>query len=58
MDYFQVLEKRRSIRKYKDQPIESEKVEKVIKAALRAPTSKNLQPCEFLVVTNPKLLQH
>lgn len=56
MDYFQVIEKRRSIRKYKEQPIEPENVEKIIEAALRAPTSRNLQPCEFLVVTDPKLL--
>ena len=56
MDFFQVIEKRRSIRKYKNQPIEPETIERIVEAALRAPSSRNLQPCEFIAVTNKDVL--
>lgn len=56
MDFWQLIEGRRSIRKYKPNPVEPEKVAKIIEAALRAPSSKNLQPCEFITVTDPKLI--
>lgn len=56
MDFFQVIEKRRSIRRYKNQLVEAQLIEKIVEAALRAPSSRNLQPCEFLVVTDQRLL--
>ncbi|HBG17580.1 MAG TPA: NAD(P)H-dependent dehydrogenase/reductase [Firmicutes bacterium] len=56
MDFFALIEKRRSIRKYKNQPLEAEKVAKIIEAALRAPSSRNLQPWEFIVVTDEKMI--
>lgn len=56
VDFFQVIEKRRSIRRYKNQPIEPEIMKKIVEAALRAPSSRNLQPCEFIVVTDHRLL--
>ncbi len=47
---------RRSIRKFKIRDIEQEKVDKLIKAAMQAPSAGNQQPWEFLVINNPKLL--
>ncbi len=41
---------RRSIRKYKDQPVEKEKIEKLLRAAMQAPSAGNQQPWEFIVV--------
>lgn len=41
---------RRSIRKYKDQPVENEKVDKLLRAAMQAPSAGNQQPWEFIVV--------
>lgn len=47
---FEVLQKRRSIRKYKATPIESEKVTKILEAARLGPSANNQQPCQFIVV--------
>lgn len=47
---------RRSIRKYKDKPIEKEKVEKLLRAAMQAPSAANEQPWEFIVVQNKDTL--
>jgi nitroreductase len=52
-----VIRKRRSIRKFGNRPIEPEKVDMLIEAALRAPSSRGLQPWEFVVVTDKDLLQ-
>ncbi|HEY4745293.1 MAG TPA: nitroreductase family protein [Desulfuromonadaceae bacterium] len=51
MDIFQVIRDRRSIRKYKDTPVEREKIEQVLDAARLAPSWKNLQCWRFLVLT-------
>lgn len=53
---FEILRQRRSIRKFKSQPVEPEKVELLSEALLRAPTSRNFQPCEFVLVDEPALL--
>lgn len=41
---------RRSIRKYKEKPIEKEKIEKLLRAAMQAPSAGNQQPWEFIVL--------
>jgi nitroreductase len=45
----EAIYKRRSIRKYKPDPVEKEKVDALIKAATYAPSSNNRQPWVFLV---------
>jgi len=52
MDIFQVIRDRRSIRKYKETPVEREKVEQVLDAARLAPSWKNMQCWRFLVLTD------
>ena len=52
MDFEELIRKRRSIRKYKDLAIEEEKLNKIIKAALLAPSSKNLKSSEIILITN------
>ncbi len=47
---------RTSIRSFEDREIESEKIEKLLKAAMAAPTAKNQQAWEFYVVTNKEVL--
>ncbi|MBQ8995043.1 MAG: nitroreductase family protein [Oscillospiraceae bacterium] len=46
-----------SIRKYKDMPLEKEKIEQILKAAMAAPSAGNQQPWEFYVVTNREKIQ-
>ena len=53
----ELLRQRRSIRKFKPQGVEAEKIDQLCEALLRSPTSRNRQPWEFVVVDNPDLLQ-
>ena len=58
MDYESLLElvkKRRSIRKFKPEPIPDEYVDKIIEAARWAPSGANSQPWEFIVVKKQEL---
>ena len=49
--------KRTSIRRYLDQPVEPEKTEYLLKAAMQAPSAGNQQPWEFYVITNRDILE-
>ncbi len=55
MDVFDAIRKRRSIRKYLNQPVEKELIIKVLEAARLGPSAVNAQPCHFIVVTNIKV---
>ncbi|MBA7644491.1 Bifunctional F420 biosynthesis protein FbiB [subsurface metagenome] len=58
MDYGSLLElvkNRRSVRRFKTDPIPDEYVEKIIEAACWAPSGFNLQPWEFVVVKKQEL---
>ena len=48
---------RTSIRKYKDQPVEQEKIDIMLKAAMAAPTAANLQPWHFIVIDDKNTLK-
>ena len=52
LDALELLKTRRSIRKYKSTPVETEKLEKCLEAARWAPSASNKQPWEFLIVTD------
>ena len=51
-----LLRARRSIRRFKDQPVEQEKLDLLLEAALRSPSSKGNNPWEFIVVTDQQRL--
>lgn len=53
----ELIHYRRSIRHYKDIPIDSEKVQHCIELATLAPNSSNMQLWEFYHVTNPEMLK-
>lgn len=46
----EILRNRRSIRKYTEQPIEADKLDILKEAVLRSPSSKNINPWEFIFV--------
>ncbi|MBR4615160.1 MAG: nitroreductase family protein [Kiritimatiellae bacterium] len=46
-----------SIRKYEDRPVEREKTEAILRAAMQAPSAANQQPWEFYVVTDKEKLK-
>ena len=45
-----------SIRRYLDKPVEKEKTEAILRAAMQAPSAANQQPWEFYVVANKEKL--
>ena len=46
-----------SIRKYQNQPVENEKIEAILRAAMQAPSATNQQPWEFYVVSDKEKLE-
>ncbi|MFH0748650.1 MAG: nitroreductase family protein [Candidatus Bathyarchaeota archaeon] len=50
MSFRKVLEERRSIRKYKPDPIPDELITEILESARIAPSSSNRQPWHFIVV--------
>ena len=56
MEFFEVIEKRRSIRKFADRPVEKEKIETIIDTAMRAPSARNSRSTEFIIISDRQLL--
>jgi len=54
--FLPLVQKRRSIRKFLKKQIEREKIDILIEAALRSPSSMSRNPWEFIVVTEPNTL--
>lgn len=50
MDFYEVLEKRRTCRDFSDREVSDEILKKVIDAAFKAPTNDHLRQLEFIVV--------
>ncbi len=46
-----------SIRKYQSRPVEEEKIEALLRAAMQAPSAGNQQPWEFYVITDRTKLE-
>ena len=49
--------KRVSVRNFEPRQVEPEKIEKILRAGMAAPSAGNQQPWEFYVVTNPQVIQ-
>jgi len=54
MDLFEVIKKRRSIRRYKSDPVPDEHLKKIFEAARLAPSGGNRQPWRFVIVRDPE----
>ena len=50
IDFYEVLEKRRTIRDFSDRPVDDEVLTRVLGAAFKAPTNDHLRQFEFVVV--------
>jgi nitroreductase len=57
MTFEEIVNYRRSIRHYKDLPIDSEKVKHCLELATLAPNSSNMQLWEFYHIVNPEVLK-
>jgi len=56
LDVFEAIKGRRSVRKYKADPVPEELIEKILEAGRWAPSGSNIQPWEFIVINDPKVL--
>lgn len=52
----QIIKQRRSVRRFEDRPLDPELIHCLLEAAMAAPTACNSQPWEFVVVTEPEML--
>jgi nitroreductase len=55
--FIELLQKRRSIRQFQDKPVEQEKIDTLAEAMLRSPSSRSLNPWEFVVVTDLQVIE-
>ncbi|MGU8317560.1 nitroreductase family protein, partial [Clostridium perfringens] len=56
MNFFDLVNKRESVRGYLDKEVEKEKIIKIIEAARVAPSACNAQPWKFVVVNDKNLV--
>jgi nitroreductase len=57
MNFFELINARRSVRLFQPKPVEEEKIQKILAAANQAPSAGNLQAYTILVVRKPQLRQ-
>ena len=58
MDLEEVIQKRRSIRKYFPKKVEREILEKILEQGILAPSAKNGQPWRFVVIQEDEILKN
>ncbi len=57
MNLEELLRKRRSIRKYTKDEIDTDTLQKILQAGLLAPSSRNKKPCQFYVIQDKSILK-
>jgi nitroreductase len=57
LEIFDTIKKRRSIRKYKENSVEKERLLRVLEAARLAPSAMNRQPYAFVVITEKEKIE-
>ena len=56
MDALEAIHTRRSVRQYADKTVDDETINKLLAAAMSAPSAANEQPWEFVVITDREML--
>lgn len=54
-DFYDLLNKRRTVREFSDKPVPRELIENVVMAASTAPSGAHKQPWTFCIVSNPTI---
>ena len=57
MELLDVMQTRRSIRRYTDEKLSPAVIDKILMAGISAPSSRNIRPYEFIVVQEREMLQ-
>lgn len=55
MEVFEAIAARTSVRKFKSDSVPAEKIDRMLEAAVRAPTAGNIQPWFFYVIKDEKM---
>ena len=55
MDLYDALMTTRAMRRLSDEPVADEVIERILRAAVQAPSGGNIQPYQFLVVTDAEV---
>lgn len=58
MDVFQTIRERRSIRRFRSDPIPNIIVDEIIDAARWAPSARNRQPWKFIIIVDPQIKKY
>jgi nitroreductase len=56
MEALEAIHTRRSIRKYEDKPVPEELVQKILAAAMMAPSARDARPWQFIVIDDREIL--
>ena len=56
MDVYEAIEKRRTIRNFK-QGISEDQLRKLLLAGVKAPSGSNVQPWEFIIIDDSKIIE-
>ena len=57
MDFIEVIEKRKSVRRYSEKPVEREILEAIVKIAQTAPSSKNTKSSAFMIIEDKDVIE-
>ena len=57
MNFYEVINTRKSVRKYKSDPVPEDALKRILEAGRLAPSAKNIQPWHFIVVREPAVKQ-
>ena len=57
MDILDIMRNRRSIRKYLKQPVEKEKLDKIVEAGLFAPNPGGRQGTKIILLDDPEMIE-
>lgn len=56
MEFFELVERRHSVRSFTGEPVEQAAITRILKAALSAPSAKNTRSSSFMLVEEPELI--
>ena len=57
MDFLEVIEKRHSVRKYADRPVEKELLDAIVRVDQTAPSSRNSKSSAFMIIEDKDTLE-
>ena len=56
MNFYEVIDKRRTIRQFEQDEIPKEVIERILNAGLKAPSGGNSQQCELITITDKETI--